>query len=157
MELAAVEFDDELLFAVDGVDLVAGYVLVELRERQAVALEEADEVFLEVGLGGAPLGREASGAAARVSGEEGGQLVGRDEPLDLGLVESPGELFGGRTSARSTSVRAGVVTRIPSCVVASTLGERWTWMPRRSRSLGAVTCVGDGQRATIFHSAAAER
>ena len=49
MELAAVEFDDELLFAVDGVDFVAGDLLVELGEREAVAFEEADEVFLEVG------------------------------------------------------------------------------------------------------------
>ena len=58
MELAAVEFDDELLFAVDGVDFVAGYQLVELGERQAVALEEADEVVFEGGAGGAPLGRQ---------------------------------------------------------------------------------------------------
>ena len=53
VELAAVEFDDEVVGSVDGVDFVAGYALVEL-------------------------------------------------------------CFGGlRTSARSTSVRAGVVTRIP--------------------------------------------
>ena len=47
MELAAVEFDDEPLFSVDGVDFVAGYLLVELGERQVVALEEADEAVLE--------------------------------------------------------------------------------------------------------------
>ena len=58
VELAAVEFDDEPLFSVDGVDFVAGYELVELREWQVVALEEADEAVLEVGAGGAPLGRE---------------------------------------------------------------------------------------------------
>ena len=43
MELAAVEFDDESLLAVDGVDFVAGDGLVELGEREVVALEEADE------------------------------------------------------------------------------------------------------------------
>ena len=113
VELAAVEFDDEVVVSVDGVDFVAGDRLVELGEREVVALEEADEVVFEVGAGGAPLGRELGGAAARVSGEEGGQLVGGDESLDLGLVEGSGELLGGRTSARSTSVRRGVVTRMP--------------------------------------------
>ena len=58
MELAAVEFDDELVVAVDGVDFVAGDDLVELGEREAVAFEEADEVVFEVGAGGAPFGRE---------------------------------------------------------------------------------------------------
>ena len=56
MELAAVEFDDEFLLAVDGVDFVAGDALVELREWEAVALEEADEAVLEVGAGGALFG-----------------------------------------------------------------------------------------------------
>ena len=59
MELAAVEFDDEPLVSVDGVDFVAGYDLVELREWQVVALEEADEAVLEVGAGGAPLRRQS--------------------------------------------------------------------------------------------------
>ena len=36
-----------------------------------------------------------SGAAAWVSGEEGGQLGGGDEPLDEGFVEGSGELLGG--------------------------------------------------------------
>ena len=58
VELAAVEFDDESLLAVDGVDFVAGDGLVELGECEAVAFEEADEAVLEVGAGGAPLGRE---------------------------------------------------------------------------------------------------
>jgi hypothetical protein len=48
VELAAVEFDDEALFSVDGVDFVAGDGLVELGERKLVALEEADEVVFEV-------------------------------------------------------------------------------------------------------------
>ena len=48
VELAAVEFDDESLFSVDGVDFVAGYLLVELGEREAVAFEEADEAVFEV-------------------------------------------------------------------------------------------------------------
>ncbi len=74
--MAAVEFDDELVFAVDGVDFVAGNRLVELGEWEVVALEEADEAVFEVGAGGALLGRELRGAAAWVSGEEGGQ-VGR--------------------------------------------------------------------------------
>ena len=114
VELAAVEFDDEVVFSVDGVDFVAGYLLVELREWQAVAFEEADEAVFEVGARGAPLGRELGCAPARISGEEGGQFFGRGEPLDLGLVEGSGEGFVGvRTSARSTRVRAGVVTRMP--------------------------------------------
>jgi hypothetical protein len=54
-------------------------LLVEVGEREVVALEEADEAVLEVGAGGAPLGRELCGAPAWISGEEGGQLVGRDE------------------------------------------------------------------------------
>ena len=58
VELAAVELDDEFLLAVDGVDFVAGYLLVELGEREVVAFEEAGEVVFEVGTGGAPLGRE---------------------------------------------------------------------------------------------------
>ena len=94
MELAAVEFDDELVLSVDGVDFVAGDVLVELGEREAVALEEADEAVFEVGAGGALLGRESCGAAAWIAGEEGGQIGGGDEPEDLGLVEGPGELGG---------------------------------------------------------------
>ena len=48
VELAAVEFDDEVLVSVDGVDFVAGYLLVSLGERQMVAFEEADEVVFEV-------------------------------------------------------------------------------------------------------------
>ena len=48
VELAAVEFDDEVLFAVDGVDFVAGDGLVALREREVVALEEAGEVVFEI-------------------------------------------------------------------------------------------------------------
>ena len=58
VELAAVEFDDEALLAVDGVDLVAGDLLVSLGEREVVAFEEAGEAVLEVGAGGAPLRRE---------------------------------------------------------------------------------------------------
>ena len=42
----------------DGVDFVAGYLLVELRERQAVSLEEAEEAVFEVGSGGALFGRQ---------------------------------------------------------------------------------------------------
>ena len=74
VELAAVEFDDEPWFSVDSVNLVAGDGLVELWEREAVALEEADEAVLEVGTGGALVWRELRGAAAWVAGEEGGQL-----------------------------------------------------------------------------------
>ena len=47
VELAAVEFDDEVALAVDGVDFVAGYLLVELGEWQVVAFEEADEAVFE--------------------------------------------------------------------------------------------------------------
>ena len=54
VELPAVELDDEVLFFVDGVDLVARDDLVELGEWQVVALEEADEAVLEGGAGGAP-------------------------------------------------------------------------------------------------------
>jgi hypothetical protein len=57
VELAAVEFDDESLLSVDGVDFVAGYLLVELREWEAVAFEEANEVVFEGRAGGAPLRR----------------------------------------------------------------------------------------------------
>ena len=46
MELAAVEFDDEVLFSVDGVDFVAGYLWFA-RGVEAVAFEEADEVVFE--------------------------------------------------------------------------------------------------------------
>jgi hypothetical protein len=48
VELAAVEFDDEVVLAVDGVDFVAGDHLVELGEWEFVALEEADEVVFEI-------------------------------------------------------------------------------------------------------------
>ena len=58
VELVAVEFDDEVLVAVDGVDFVAGDGLVAFGEWEAVAFEEAGEVVLEVGLGGAPLRRQ---------------------------------------------------------------------------------------------------
>ena len=58
VELAAVEFDDQFVGSVDGVDFVAGDALVELGERQVVAFEEADEVVFEVGAGGALFGRE---------------------------------------------------------------------------------------------------
>ena len=58
VELAAVEFDDEVVGSVDGVDFVAGYLLVELGEGEAVAFEEADEAVFEGGAGGAPFGRE---------------------------------------------------------------------------------------------------
>jgi hypothetical protein len=102
VELAAVEFDDEAVVSVDGVDFVACDGLVALGEREVVAFEEAGEVVFQGGFGGAPLGREASCAAARVSGEEGGQLGGGDEALDLGLVEGSGESFraGGRRRGR---------------------------------------------------------
>ena len=96
MELAAVEFDDEVVFSVDGVDFVAGDLLVELGEWEAVAFEEADEVVFQGRTGGAPLGRELGGAPSWISGEEGGQLGGGDEPEDLGLVECSGELVGGQ-------------------------------------------------------------
>jgi hypothetical protein len=71
-----------------------------------VAFEEADEVVFEVGLGGAPLGRQLGCAAARVSGEEGGQLGGGDESLDLGLVEGSGQLSG-REDVGEVDERAG--------------------------------------------------
>jgi hypothetical protein len=48
VELAAVEFDDEVVLAVDGVDFVAGDGLVELGEWEFVALEEADEVVFQI-------------------------------------------------------------------------------------------------------------
>jgi hypothetical protein len=94
VELAAVEFDDQVVGSVDGVDFVAGYVLVSLGEREVVALEEAGEAVFEVGAGGAPLRRELRCAAAWISGEEGGQLGGGDEPENLGFVEGSGEGFG---------------------------------------------------------------
>jgi hypothetical protein len=47
VELAAVEFDGEVLVSVDGVDLVAGDGLVALGERQAVAFQEPGEVVFE--------------------------------------------------------------------------------------------------------------
>jgi hypothetical protein len=47
VELAAVEFDDEPLRSVDGVDFVAGDGLVSLGEWEVVALEEAAEVVFE--------------------------------------------------------------------------------------------------------------
>jgi hypothetical protein len=62
VELAAVEFDDEPWFSVDSVNLVAGDALVELWEREAVALEEANETVFEFGAGGAPFGRELGSA-----------------------------------------------------------------------------------------------
>ena len=74
MELAAVEFDDQFLLAVDGVDFVAGDLLVEFGEGEVVAFEEADEAVFEVRAGGARLGREVCGAAAWIAGGEGGQL-----------------------------------------------------------------------------------
>ena len=58
VELVAVEFDDEVVFPVDGVDFVAGYLLVELGEGELVVFEEADEAVFQFGTGGAPLGRE---------------------------------------------------------------------------------------------------
>ena len=58
VELAAVEFDDEVLGAVDGVDFVALDALVQLGARELVALEEAAEVVFEVGASGAPVWRE---------------------------------------------------------------------------------------------------
>ena len=56
--MAAVEFDDEVLGSVDGVDFVAGDLLVELGEGEVVACEEAEEAVFEVGAGGALVGRE---------------------------------------------------------------------------------------------------
>jgi hypothetical protein len=47
VELAAVEFDDEVVGSVDGVDFVAGDGLVALGEWEVVAFEEADEAVLE--------------------------------------------------------------------------------------------------------------
>ena len=58
VELAAVEFDEEVVVAVDGVDFVAGDGLVALGEREAVAFQEAGEVVFEGGAGGAPPGRQ---------------------------------------------------------------------------------------------------
>ena len=58
VELAAVELDHEVLFSVDGVDFMAGDSLVQFGDREAVALEEADETVFEVGAGGALFGRE---------------------------------------------------------------------------------------------------
>jgi hypothetical protein len=48
VELAAVEFDDEVVVSVDGVDFVAGDGLVALGEREVVAFEEAGEVVFQV-------------------------------------------------------------------------------------------------------------
>ena len=50
----------EFVLAVDGVDFVAGDLLVEFGEREVVAFEEADEAVFEVGAGGARLGRECA-------------------------------------------------------------------------------------------------
>jgi hypothetical protein len=47
VELAAVEFDYQELFSVDGVDSVAGDGLVEVGERELVAFDEAHEVVFE--------------------------------------------------------------------------------------------------------------
>ena len=113
VELAAVEFDDEVVVSVDGVDFVAGDLLVSLGEWEVVAFEEAGEVVFEVGAGGALLGRELDvrrpgylvkrvvSSAAVTSRWTWASLTARVSCLGL------------RTSARSTSVRAGVVTRMP--------------------------------------------
>jgi hypothetical protein len=85
VELAAVEFDDEVVLAVDGVDFVAGDGLVALGEGELVALEEAGEIVLEGGFGGAPLGRQLGCAPPWISGEEGVELSRGCESLDLGL------------------------------------------------------------------------
>ena len=157
VELAAVEFDDEVVFSVDGVDFVAGDGLVSLGEREAVALEEAGEVVFELGSGGAPLGREAGCAAARVSGEEGGQLLRGDESLDLGLVEGSGESFRGEDVGE-------VDERAERGGDADAVVDGGVWVggavdedPLSRCLVGAVTSVGVGQRGTIRHSAAAER
>ena len=113
VELAAVEFDDEVVLAVDGVDFVAGDLLIELGEREAVALEEAAEVVFEVGLGGAPLRREASCAAARYRVKRVVSSAGLTSRWTCASLRARVSCLGVRTSARSTSVRAGVVTRMP--------------------------------------------
>ena len=85
------------LFAVDGVDFVAGYLLVELGEWEAVAFEEADEVVFEVVSLVAP--RSGVRRAVRRPGYRVRRVVssvGGDEPLDLGLVEGSGELLRGQ-------------------------------------------------------------
>lgn len=51
-----VDFDYELLCAPEEVDLVATEVDIGLGVRQVVALNEGEEVFLEVGAGAAVLG-----------------------------------------------------------------------------------------------------
>ena len=83
----------------------------------------------------------------------------RHVEVDLGLFEGPEQPLREATAARSRSVRIGVVTGIPRCVVTCAAGSRWRWtrMPSRRRCpavVGTVTSVTAPPRS-MPHSAAA--
>ena len=79
VEVVAVELDDEVLFAPDEVDQVAGDPLAGLRGGETVTLDEAQEIVLQGragGAGGVGARREPRCAAAGGAGEESRELVG---------------------------------------------------------------------------------
>ena len=111
--MAAVEFDDESLVSVDGVDFVAGDLLVSLGEREVVVLQKAGEGVFEVGAGGAPLGRELRCGRPGYRVKRVVSSAGVTRRWTWASLSARVSALAGRTSARSTSVRAGVVTWMP--------------------------------------------
>ena len=145
-----VEFDREPLRLPVGVELVSLDQGVHLRPRQPSGEGEVAEALLEVGAQrrglrlvcverGGELGccldarRDARGALRRGAGR-----AARRRPRSAGTGRDPATTCPG---ARSSTVRPGEVTGMPSTMVTSSVSSRAKWTTPRSlrwRRVGAV-------------------
>src|SRR5215210_4376719 len=81
VDAVAVELDDEPLLAPDGVDLIAGDALVDLRTWEAVAVDEAEELVLEDGARGGDVVPDEVAKARLVHGS--GERAGGEDALEV--------------------------------------------------------------------------
>jgi hypothetical protein len=102
VELPAVELGDQLRFAPDCVDFVAGDMGVGLRPRETRLIEERDEGLLELPLGAVDvvsrqqLADDARAAPAGVAEDLGGERAAGDPSQRFGLCQRTLDLSLGR-------------------------------------------------------------
>jgi hypothetical protein len=124
----AVGLDHETGVGPGEIDFAALDPGVDLGPRKVVAIHHLEEALLELGtgeLGWAPSGPEELGPAppwiVMNDGYEGGQV---EQAQVLGFIDCALQGCGGITSARSSRVRATVVTGMRSWTVTSLAASR---------------------------------
>jgi len=170
---AAIELEDEVRVGPVAVGLDPAAVAepdlaVRVRSWQRVGVEEGEEPVLELllrdvasdGAGCEQALDDGRSRASRVARDEGSREVGLVSRRTSASLAARSSSCGVRMAARSSSVRAGVVTGMPSSTVSSSGGSlaRRTCTPAQPRRLPAtVISTARHSLRQIAHRAPADR